>query len=103
MAKDLSALEASELIEEQRPVILDVRTAQEFRTGHIKGAINLDIMSDFQSSVSSLDKTKTYLVYCRSGNRSRPAISILESMGFKNIFHMESGTLDWQDNNLPLV
>lgn len=70
----------------QNMIILDVRTAQEFNTGHVIGAQNIDLfLPDFKNQISKLDKSKNYKVYCRSGNRSGQAIKIMQSMGFKNL------------------
>ncbi|MDO9590965.1 MAG: rhodanese-like domain-containing protein, partial [Microcella sp.] len=52
-------------------IVIDVRTPAEFASGHLEGAINIDVQSaDFDSRISELDADGTYFVYCRSGNRS---------------------------------
>lgn len=62
--------------------VIDVRTAAEFAQGHIAGAINIDVeTADFDSSVSLLDKSKTYLVYCHSGRRSAIAAEHMTTAG----------------------
>jgi rhodanese-related sulfurtransferase len=64
-------------------VLLDVRTSMEVRSGALPGAINIDFMSsNFMQKVAGLDKSKTYLVYCRSGNRSGQACQMMHKMGF---------------------
>lgn len=66
-------------------IILDVRTAEEYQSGHLKGARNIDFLSsDFKDQLSSLDKNKKYVLYCRSGNRSGQASYIMKKMGFPN-------------------
>ncbi|MCK6599511.1 MAG: rhodanese-like domain-containing protein, partial [Bdellovibrionaceae bacterium] len=63
----------------QDSVILDVRTPDEYLSGHIKGAINIDFYaSDFQNQLGKLDKEKDYKVYCRSGNRSSKAVNMMK-------------------------
>ena len=57
--------------------IIDVRTPEEYRNGHIKNAINIDFMND-KSSLDSLNKNKTYLIYCYSGRRSALAANYLK-------------------------
>jgi rhodanese-related sulfurtransferase len=85
-------------------VILDVRTPGEFAEGHIDGAVNLDVQSsDFQKRVRALNRTRTYLVYCRTGNRSRRATIAMEDLGFRSIFHMTEGIVKWKQHNLSLV
>lgn len=77
-------------------VILDVRTAGEFAGGKIRGARNLDIMSSaFENQVKNLPKEKTYLVYCRSGNRSGQACDIMADMGFEKLKNLSGGIMRW--------
>ena len=79
-------------------VILDVRTEEEFESGYIKGALNLDIRggADFIASVEELDKSKAYFVYCRSGARSGQACQLMGQMGFENVYNLEGGVLAWE-------
>jgi rhodanese-related sulfurtransferase len=83
--------------------ILDVRTPAEFAEGHVAGAVNMDVQaSDFEARLRPLDRAKTYLVYCRTGNRSRGAIQTMERLGFRSVFHMTEGIVGWQRQKLPL-
>ena len=67
-------------------VIIDVRTPEEFATGHLEGAVNIDVQSsDFAQNIMQLDKDGEYFVYCRSGNRSGQAISQMAQMGFADL------------------
>ena len=78
-------------------VVLDVRTPAEFAAGALPGATNLDIQAkDFESRLGRLDRGKSYLVYCRSGNRSTRAVQAMEKMGFRSIYHMTEGMLGWE-------
>lgn len=80
----------------ENPVILDVRTPAEFETGKIPGAINIDITrGDFESIVETFDKKKTYFVYCRAGNRSIAACSILGSRGYRS-YNLVGGLKKWK-------
>lgn len=64
-------------------VVIDVRTPAEFASGHLEGAVNIDVQSpDFAQQIMALDPTGEYLVYCRSGNRSSQAIAQMTQMGF---------------------
>ncbi|CCG56847.1 rhodanese domain-containing protein [Brachyspira pilosicoli WesB] len=77
-------------------VILDVRTREEYLSGNIPNAINIDVLSqDFKSKIDMLDKNKEYLIYCRSGNRSIIASSIMSTNGFINIYNLEN--IGYQD------
>jgi rhodanese-related sulfurtransferase len=85
-------------IQEENPdaVVLDVRTAGEVRGGKIPGATNIDIMDQqFAEKVEKLDKDKTYLVYCRSGNRSGQACGIMAGKGFDKLYNLNGGVGGW--------
>ena len=106
--QDVSVQEAFSLIEDNRGnadfIILDVRRASEYQEGHLESALNLDYhSSSFASELDKLDKDKTYLVYCRSGNRSSGAAKIMEELGFNNVYNMLGGIIDWQDEGFPVV
>ncbi|MBK6364283.1 MAG: rhodanese-like domain-containing protein [Saprospiraceae bacterium] len=78
-------------------VVLDVRTPEEFNLGNIKNSINIDYNAgDFADKIAVLDKTKTYLVYCRSGARSSKAVELMNANGFNYLMHLEGGYLAWQ-------
>jgi rhodanese-related sulfurtransferase len=79
-------------------VILDVRTEEEFESGYIKGAMNMDIRggADFLASIESLDKSKSYFVYCRSGARSGQACQLMSQMGFSALYNLDGGVLAWE-------
>ena len=96
--KSISAEEAKELIKQKSHdedfCILDVRTAGEFSGGAIEGAINLDIYSaDFSKELEQLDKTKTYLIYCRSGSRSKLALEMMKKAGFQFVYEVDRGII----------
>ena len=85
-------------------VVLDVRTPEEFGSGHVDGAINIDYNSGgFKTLISELDKTRTYLVYCRTGKRSGRATKVMKDLGFASIVRMKGDVLGWQSEGLPLV
>jgi phage shock protein E len=85
------------------PVIIDVRTPQEYADGHIHGAININLNSpDFVDEINKLDKNRTYLVYCRSGARSNTARKIMEESGFKYVINMTGGMNEWISQGLPV-
>lgn len=67
-------------------VIVDVRTPAEYAAGHLEGATNIDVeAADFGSKIGKLDKSKSYFVYCRSGNRSAQAITQMKAAGFTHL------------------
>ena len=88
---------ASQLAEDPKSVILDVRTAGEVSEGIIPGAIHLDIFmgQGFLDGLEALDKSKNYYVYCRSGNRSGQACAIMNSVGFETTYNLIGGFMEW--------
>ena len=83
----------------QRPgtVLVDVRTPAEFAEGHLAGATNIDVeAADFTTKIAALDKTKSYAVYCRSGNRSRTAMTYLLQAGITQVFDLSGGINAWK-------
>jgi rhodanese-related sulfurtransferase len=83
--------------------ILDVRTAEEFATDRIKGALNIDVKAaDFKDKVEKLDKNGIYLVYCRGGVRSARAMNLMKDLGFKQVYNLAGGLKNWQEEKLPL-
>lgn len=77
--------EAGALIEEGATVI-DVRTPEEFATGHVAGALNIDVQAaDFHQRVGELERHKSYVVYCRSGSRAGAAADVMLQMGFTDV------------------
>lgn len=85
------------------PTVIDVRTADEFAEGHIKGAVNIDVKApDFGAKVAKLDKKKSYLIHCRSGTRSSRALKTFEKLGFEHMYHLDKGMLSWLDADQPV-
>ncbi|MFC1551618.1 rhodanese-like domain-containing protein [Candidatus Latescibacterota bacterium] len=84
-------------------IILDVRTQEEYASGHLKNAINIDYFStSFQNTLNSLAKDKTYLIYCRSGKRSSGAFQIMSTMNFRKVYNMVNGIEAWVMKNYKL-
>ena len=82
----------------QKPVILDVRTYEEFKEKSIPGAVLANILepSEFMDVIEKIDKDLKILVYCRSGVRSEQACNILDQMGFKETYNLKGGILEWE-------
>jgi len=103
---NLSPAQARELIGKQAGnpdfVLLDVRTPGEFRSDRIGGAVLIDYNSrNFRAELAGLDRGKTYLVYCRTGNRSGGAIKVMKEEGFPNVYHLDGGIVKWKEAGLP--
>ncbi len=98
--KDITVKEAMKLHEQGDIVFLDVRTPEETAEGIIPGAIIADYRSDsFKQEVSALDKSKSYVVYCRSGGRSVKASNIMSEAGFSDLMNLEGGYTSWKEAN----
>lgn len=95
--KSMSADDYEKAIADTAVIRLDVRTAEEFANGHIRGAINIDVLkSDFeQKAAATLPKSKTIAVNCRSGKRSKNAAAILTKNGYQ-VIELDSGFIGWQ-------
>ncbi len=101
---DLNVSEFSQKINEPDVIILDVRTPEEFASGHIEGALNIDFNSgDFANEITRLNPSETYAIYCRSGSRSGQAASIMHKAGFHDVSNLNGGVIDWTNAGLPLV
>lgn len=73
-------------------VLVDVRTPAEFAAGHINGAINIDFEnSNFEQEIQKLDTSKTYFIYCRSGNRSGQAMGVMKRNNLQSVYDLQGG------------
>jgi rhodanese-related sulfurtransferase len=100
---DVSVQEAKVLIDEKPSlVILDVRTVTEFNDGHIEGATNIPV-DELADRLSEFNTSDEILVYCRTGNRSATAMSILEDAGYTRLFHIHEGISVWIQQGYPVV
>ena len=76
--------------------LIDVRTSEEFQEDHIEGALNIDFYSEnFEDNFQNLDKEQPVYLYCRSGYRSNQSAIKLKAMGFKDIYDLEGGILNY--------
>ena len=96
--------EFAKLIADSKVVILDVRKADEFAEGHIKGAVLIDqFQNDFvEQAQAKLPKDKIIAIYCRSGRRSASAAGKMADIGYKCV-NLKGGILAWKDANMPVV
>jgi rhodanese-related sulfurtransferase len=100
MFKSLSTEEAKKIIAEKEGdakfFILDVRTPEEFREGAVKGAKNINLYNpSFQTELNKLDKKGIYLIYCRSGARSKTALEIMQMLGFETVYELDNGFMNF--------
>lgn len=106
--EDITPQEAFALIQENQDntdfAIIDVRTPEEFASGHIEGALNIDFRSEtFRDELNVLDKNKTYLIYCRSGGRNTSALAIIGELNLREVYNMSGGIYQWVAEGLPTI
>jgi rhodanese-related sulfurtransferase len=92
------------MMKKKNTVALDVRTPEEYSAGYIGQAINYNVLDslNFVKTISSLDKNKKYLLYCKSGRRSGKALLMMKNMGFRKVYHLRGGVTNWKgDLNKP--
>ena len=95
---------ASKIKELPSAPILDVRSPEEFSSGHLEKAVNSNWNGDtFNKDIASLDKSKPVFVYCLSGGRSSSAAAKMRSDGFKQVYEMDGGLMKWRSVNLPEI
>ncbi len=102
VAKVITADEFEQLARDTNNVLIDVRTPEEFNSGHIEGARNMNIYGTFESDIQNLDKAKTYLIYCRSGGRSNSAMQMMKEAGFTTLYDLRGGIGAWQSSGKPV-
>lgn len=84
--------------QDENAYLLDVRTSEEFEAGHIPNADLLDIhqSQNFVEGIQSMDASKNYFVYCRSGARSAKACQVMNQMGIENTYNLLGGFMEWE-------
>jgi phage shock protein E len=99
----LNPAEFKKMSESGEYKLIDIRTAQEYQAGHLKDSEQNDYYNstEFSKFLDSLDKTQKYLIYCRSGNRSGKALSLMEVKGFKNVSDLAGGYNAWTSAGYP--
>jgi len=96
----LDATEFKEKISKGKVTLVDVRTANEFKAGNIKNAVNYDFFDpQFITCFSDYDKDEPIYLYCQSSNRSGKASKKLAALGFTKIYDLKGGYAGWKSKN----
>ncbi len=108
LSKDIFPSEAWELISKNKKgddlVIIDVSTPQEYKDLHLDGAINVNLFSRFfKTRLDVMDKSRTYVIYCKMGGRSKIAKKLMQRLGFRKVYNIVGGTLLWKEEGLPFA
>ena len=85
-------------------ILVDVRRSDEFRAGHLEGAMNLNVLDEtaFAKGIAAIDTDHTYYIYCRSGRRSQRAAQLMTARGLR-VVDMRGGFIAWQQAGMPTV
>ncbi|HMJ67805.1 MAG TPA: rhodanese-like domain-containing protein [Cyclobacteriaceae bacterium] len=83
--------------------LIDVRSVEEYASGHITGSLNMDVSNpSFKDNVLMLDRSKEYALYCASGVRSGKAADVMRQEGFASVYTLTGGIKHWTDKGMPL-
>ncbi|MDA3818626.1 MAG: thioredoxin domain-containing protein [Prolixibacteraceae bacterium] len=100
----INAVEFQKIVSSKKGTLLDVRTKGEFASGHIEGAGQLNYYAlNFRQKLLLLPTDQPIFLYCNTGYRSKRATGILAENGYKQMYNLEQGIMDWNLNNLPVV
>ncbi|HYR59246.1 MAG TPA: rhodanese-like domain-containing protein [Chthoniobacteraceae bacterium] len=99
---DVTPEQAEKLLKENpKTLVLDVRTAGEFKAGHIPGAKNVDFFDDnFAKQVAALDSATPIIVHCAAGGRSAQSLPFLKDK--KVVYHLKDGFRAWEKAGKPV-
>ena len=102
--KEVKSTEFNKLIKDPSGTLLDVRTLGEFKNGHIKDAGQLNYYAfGFRKKLLLLPKNEAIYLYCNTGYRSLKAAEILAENGYKKVYNLEHGIMEWNLKNLPVL
>jgi rhodanese-related sulfurtransferase len=101
---DVNSVQFEKLVTTGKGILLDVRTENEFKNGHIANAGQLNFYaSDFRSRLLLLPKDQPIYIYCLTGSRSRSAAQLLVQNGYTNVYNLQRGIMEWNQQSLPVV
>jgi rhodanese-related sulfurtransferase len=102
--EEINNQQLTQLMEDKEIQLVDVRTPEEVSQGIIEGAQNIDFRNaDFKSNISELDKKKPIVVYCGAGIRSSKSATLLQELGFEEIYDLTGGFNQWEAENYPVA
>ena len=99
----ISAKDFNKMIKNDKSaIVIDVRTPEEFNQGHLRNSLNVNWFDEnFEENLKIFNKDLPVFVYCLSGGRSSKANEKIQSLGFKNVYELDGGILEWRKNKLP--
>ena len=101
----ISLISSTELNKANKDILLiDVRTPEEYASGHLENSVNIDYKADnFKELIAELDTNQDVYVYCKVGGRSNNSAKMMEKMGFKKIYDLEGGILQWEKEDFKII
>lgn len=105
VTSEISLISPAELNKVNNDILLiDVRTPEEFSSGHIENSINIDYTADnFNDLISELDPEQEVYVYCKLGGRSGKSAKVMKEMGFTKIYDLDGGIMQWEKDGFKTV
>jgi rhodanese-related sulfurtransferase len=103
--KEISAAQVTQLMNHENGAVIDIRSKDDFKRGHITGALHI-LPSDIKSgSISELEKRKSdpIIVVCKTGQTAQESANLLAKAGFEKVYLLKNGLVAWSEANLPLV
>jgi rhodanese-related sulfurtransferase len=103
--KNVDAETFKKLVDEKKYVLIDLRTDEEIKKkGMIEGAKQIDYFNKTaETQIRTLDKGKTYLIYCAGGGRSEECSGLMKNLGFKSVINLEKGFDDWKNKGYEIT
>jgi len=100
----VTAEQTAKLVAGKKVTVLDIRTPEEFKAGHIAGAVNINFNDpDFAKKLGELDKMKPYVVHCAVGGRSARSLDQFKKLHFDSIYHFKGGFDAWEKAGQPVA
>lgn len=100
--KNIASPQAKALLDQGAVFLIDVRTPEEFRQAHVKGAVLIPL-DQVEKRLGELPKNRPILVYCAVGSRSSAVASFLAEKGYRDVYNMRDGIVGWYRNGLPIA
>ena len=105
ISETVSAHEFKQKVDSNEYVVIDIRTPKEHQEEHIDAEQqNIDIYADnFSDKIKALDRNKKYLIYCRSGSRTKMGLNRMKAFGFDEVYDLDDGITEWKKSNFPIM
>ncbi len=103
--KELSPSQVTHLMNRENGVVVDIRTKDEYKQGHITDAVHILLSEIKAGNLPAIEKHKSapIIVVCKTGHTAREAASLLVKAGFENVSLLKDGLISWSEAKLPLV